>query len=118
MISSEEVCRALYSFIQIAFKDKMEELKEKQLKRDCEKEVFNLLKSVKTLSLKHIEKLTTDESKLLFELLTQYVMFLTMFSELNFPDGFLFDSSENQLGKSVLKYILEHSWPFPQLLPN
>lgn len=118
MISSNEVCKTLYSFTQLAFKSKIEDLKSKQLKRDCEEDVFNLLKSIKKLTLNHIEELSANELKLLYELLTQYIMFLTMFSELEFPESFLFDSSENQLGNSILKYILEHSWPFPQLLPN
>lgn len=118
MISSSDVCKVLYSFAQQAFKGSIDELKNQQIKRYCEENIFTLIKSKKALTLTQINKLSQDELKLLYELLTQYIMFLTMFKELEFPDYFLNDSSENQLGNSVLGYISEHSWPFPQLLPQ
>lgn len=118
MISASEVCKILYSFSQKAFKSNIDELKNQKIERYCEEDIFSLIKENKVLTVIQINELSKDELKILYELLTQYIMFLTMFKELEFPDYFLNDSSENQLGNSILGYISEHTWPFPQLLPQ
>lgn len=61
--------------------------------------------------------LPAGERRALKELLMQYVMFLTVFSDLVFPPDFLSGTDETRLGVWVLAYVAKHQWPFPQQLP-
>jgi hypothetical protein len=54
----------------------------------------------------------------MYEILTQYLEFTMVSSELQFPPDFLDGSSDETLGEPLLRYITEHGWPFPQQLPH
>ena len=82
---------------------------------EAEQRVFTLFENFEYLSLKEIEDLTKNEKDCLSGIFTQYIMFFTMFSDLLFPDSFLDGSSKKRLGKSFLRYMAEHRWPFPQM---
>jgi hypothetical protein len=56
--------------------------------------------------------------RVLYELLTQYILFVTMNTNLLFPPDFLANSSAKTLGAEITTYMAEHKWPFPQLLPQ
>lgn len=118
MLSTKEVIEILVPFVKNAFEGKIVLLQNAHLKRNFEENVFALLKSSNTLTSIQVSKLQPDKQKILYELLTQYLIFFTTFTDLTFPDYFLLDCSENQLGKHFLEYIVEHSWPFPQMLPH
>lgn len=117
-ITAKEVVEPLYSFIQNSFKNDHNRFKSIRLNRSCESTVFQRLSSNVPLTQQDVADLSIAERRLLYELLTQYVMFLSMFHNLTFPEEFLDGSSSSQLGASILSYIVENSWPFPQMLPH
>lgn len=66
------------------------------------------------LTIKEAISLPIERKADMYELLSQYIIFLSLFEDLQFPDGFTADSSEIVLGRQVLSYMAEHRWPFPQ----
>ncbi len=118
MLSTKDVLAVLIPFIKESFNGRIDALQGCQLNRTVEGNVFTMLRTYNILESDKVKRLNFNKQKLLYELLSQYVMFFSVFSDLPFPDYFLMDSSEYQLGKNFLEYIVEHSWPFPQTLPH
>ena len=117
MVKTEEVQEILYNFTMYAFRDFAEESKRVVLTKEAAREVFEILKSINTLSATEATMLPKPHKKALYELLLQYITFTAMFPHLQFPDGFLHGASERLLNAQLLSYILGNSWPFPQQLP-
>lgn len=69
-----------------------------------------------TLTQQDLATQSLQVQRVFYELLTQYIMFLTMNPELPFPPVFLAQSSAKALGPQVTEYMAEHEWPFPQML--
>lgn len=114
MIKSENVLEIIYNFVQNSFsKPSPSQI----IKINLVEGLFTKLKANKNLHSNDVfTKFNIDEQTLLYELLTQYIMFFTLFDELTFPDNFLDDSSSFELGEPLLAYIVEHQFPFPQQL--
>ncbi len=112
VVTSEEVQEIIYDFAQRSF---IGEKGNGKLNLSKEKVFFEFLSNNEIDQIK-AHQLSENHRKLLRELLSQYIMFLQMNSELSFPTGFLAGSSNNVLGRALLDYMCEHKWPFPQLL--
>ncbi|MEW6648145.1 MAG: hypothetical protein AB1450_13180 [Pseudomonadota bacterium] len=115
-MNTDNVSKTLFDFVQTAFWP--EEMKQDTISLAREKQLLGRLSSGKGLTQAEVARMDRPDRKLLYELLTQYIMFLTMNPGLRFPDDFLDDASDGELGPALLAYIAEHSWPFPQLLPS
>jgi hypothetical protein len=114
VLTGSKVAAVVYDFTQRCFiGDKNDE----PLDFAVEAVVFGLL-SNGPLTLREAHQLALKQRRLLKELLTQYIMFLEMNRGLPFPPSFLAGSSKDQLGETLLAYICEHRWPFPQMLPR
>ncbi len=105
-IESSEVAKVLFNFAQLLQAPKSNSKTE-------EKWLFKRLNKGKPLTIKEALSLPDSQRGTLGELLTQYVMFLTMFNDLSFPPNFLSGSSETILGNQLLAYMHENQWPFP-----
>lgn len=116
MIKSENALEIIYSFVQNSFsKSSPYQI----VKTNLIESTFTKLEANKNLHSNDVlTKFNIDEQTLLYELLTQYIMFFTLFDELTFPDNFLNGSSSLELGETLLAYIVEHQFPFPQQLPQ
>lgn len=68
------------------------------------------------LTIKEAKALPIDRKSALGELLSQYIMFLTMNSHLTFPRELVQNTNNKVIGTELLLYMHEHRWPFPQLL--
>lgn len=115
-MKSDNVLEIIYSFVQNSFsKSSPSQI----VKTNLIEGLFTKLKANKKLHSNDVlTKFNIDEQTLLYELLTQYIMFFTLFDELTFPDNFLDNSSSFELGEQLLAYIVEHQFPFPQQLPQ
>lgn len=115
-LSAAQVAEPIYAFVQMAFTGKSAPRNTPLTRQDSD----NILQRVATLrpiQIKEAMALPAGEKKALNELLVQYVMFLTMFSNLEFAPDFLSGTDETCIGASVLAYMEQRQWPFPQQLP-
>ena len=69
-----------------------------------------------SIRFQEIHHMPDGQRRLLYELLNQYITFLQMNERLTYPRGFLEGSSAERLSNPLLAYIVEHRWPFPQML--
>lgn len=114
LVSASDVQTLLYNFAQRAFIGvAIQKIPFEQSKTLA---VMSILESG-SLSQNALAMLPIDTQRVIYELLTQYIMFVSMNLQLTFPTGFLRNSNENNLGHPVLAYMREHEWPFPQMLP-
>lgn len=115
-ITSPQVCESLYDFLQKTFA-KNKAVEKEKLEFGHANEIFTRFATGQALSVSEVLKMRRGQQKALQEVLTQYVIFLTMFNNLLFPPDFLSETDEATLGPNVLAYFVEHLWPFPQMLP-
>lgn len=115
-LSASQVAKPLYGFAQMAFTGAFDP-RAAALDSNAADLVLRRITSGQPLSIKEAMALPIDERRALSELLTQYVMFLTMFSDLTFPPDFLDGTDETCIGSALLAYVAKHQWPFPRLLP-
>jgi hypothetical protein len=113
IIAAEDMQEVIYNFTQRAF-----------IGGDIKKVPFDQSKTYEVMSLLNADSLSQADlamlpvkiQRVIYELLTQYIMFVSMNPQLLFPPRFLQGSNENQLGAPLLSYIRENQWPFPQML--
>lgn len=115
-LTAEDVASPLYGFLQLAFAGANDPGRTPLERRHADA-VLRRIGSGVALPIKEAMSLPDGERRALKELLTQYVIFLTMFNNLTFPPDFLSGTDETRLGADVLAYIARHGWPFPQQLP-
>jgi hypothetical protein len=112
-ITADHVNECIYNFCMA-----LSNQSDKPFDRSGETQLFTLLSNGKPLNINTALKLPETQQRCLNELLKQYTMFLVLNTHLEFPSGFLKDSSHTQLGVPLLAYIHQHAWPFPQMLPH
>jgi hypothetical protein len=111
-INSDDVNKIIYEFVQSFLKDF---INEQQYYQELETKIFSLMYE-KNLNKDIIEGLNQKERGTLCLLLSQYIMFLTTNEGLKFPPWFLDNKRKGTIPYNILLYILEHRWPFPQML--
>jgi len=112
-ISGAAVQEVLYSFTQYAFVGGA--IKDESLNVKYFSKVLTILR-FGTLTQHELATQPLQVQRVFYELLTQYLMFLSMNPALPFPADFLAQSSSKALGTQVTAYMAEHGWPFPQML--
>lgn len=112
-LTAHDVLLPLYNFTQLMVGHNPKRL---NISMKTQEWLFTRL-STAPFPIKEAIELEPSKRSAFYELLTQYVMFLTMNSDLKFPPDFLAGTSEVALGKSLLAYMREHRWPYPQLVP-
>lgn len=115
-LTTAQVAEPLFNFLQMAFAGANDPEAVPFERRQADA-LLSRIASAKLLSIKEALLLPDGERRALKELLMQYVMFWTMFSDLVFPPNFLSGTDETRLGAEVLAYVSKHQWPFPQQLP-
>ncbi len=113
MLKAEDVCEVVYNFSLGSLRMFAGET---ELDLDSADWLFSTFKDREAITAEDVVAMPQDEARALYEILTQYIMFLTMNPDLWFPDEFLLGSSDSRLGVSLLRYMAEHRWPFPQML--
>ena len=111
-IKADEVSVIIYNFVQNILKDSIGEQK---YYPEMETRIFSLMYE-QALNSNIIEKLNKKERGMLCLLLSQYIIFLTTNENLKFPPWFLYNKKKDTIPFNILLYILEHKWPYPQML--
>ncbi|WP_125561425.1 hypothetical protein [Pseudoalteromonas rubra] len=112
MVTSQAVQEVIFNFTQRVF---IGEKNKGKLNMSKERGLFDFLSGGELTQIQ-AHQMSINHQKLLYELLTQYILFLSMNPELPFPEDFLDESDETKLGKQLLQYVCEYRWPFPQQL--
>lgn len=112
-ISSEKVREVLYNFTQYAFIGGA--INNESLDAKHFPKVLAILRSG-TLTQHELAAQTLQVRRVFYELLMQYLMFLSKNRNLPFPPDFLAQSNAKVLGTQLTAYMAEHGWPFPQML--
>ena len=109
-IRAEKVSETIYNFLQQCFY-RFES--DKKIDKSTETSFFsNPLK--KQISIFDVYHMSLSEKVFIRELFSQYVTFLELNRDLNFPSGFLDDSTKEKIGEQLLAYMRHYKWPFPQ----
>jgi tetratricopeptide (TPR) repeat protein len=110
---AESVLELIYTFTQYAFIGGS--IKEAPLDAKMFPSTFEILRAG-PLSQQELAVQPLPIQRVIYELLTQYVMFFTMNPSLPFPPDFLAESNSKLLGHPITAYMAQHEWPFPQML--
>jgi len=111
-ICVNEVNKIVYDFTQTFLSNY---IKDQKYFPELENKIFSLMHE-DYLNKNIIERLNKNECNMLGLLLTQYIMFFTTNETLKFPPWFLFDKRKDTIPYNILLYILDHKWPYPQML--
>lgn len=106
-LTAAQVSEPLYAFVQMAFTGKFAPGSAPLSRAGADKVLLRISNS-KPIPIKEAMGLESDERRALYEFLVQYVMFLTMFDDLQFPPDFLIGTDETCLGTSFLAYAAKH----------
>lgn len=112
-ISASKVQELLYNFTQYAFIGG--EIPSQPLDLKQFRKVIRILEGG-SLTQTNVANQPVQVQRVLYELLTQYIMFVSVNPQLRYPPDFLTESSPTELGTAVTAYMVEHEWPFPQML--
>ncbi|QAZ66744.1 hypothetical protein [Solidesulfovibrio carbinolicus] len=114
MIQASSVQEILYNFSMFSFREFAAKSKTVPLCEHAESRVFKMLLKSDKITATEATMLSDKDKKVLFELLTQHIMFLELAPDFTFPDGLLDGSSGMELGLPLLTYIHETAWLFPK----
>jgi len=117
-LSAAVISKCLYDFAQNAFGKEARTISKRRLILARVVGVFGRLKTLEPLTAKEAQSMAPKEHRVLYEIITQYIQFTTLFGHLKFSPSFLDGSSADALAAPVLAYFVEHWFPFPQQLPQ
>lgn len=112
-VTGTSVQELIYNFTQYAFIGGS--IKEMPLDSGKFSSTFSILRAG-PLSQEELAVQSLSIQRVIYELLTQYIMFFSMNPSLPFPPDFLDQSNSKLLGHQVTSYMAQHEWPFPQMV--
>ncbi|MDX2505448.1 MAG: hypothetical protein QNL62_13365 [Gammaproteobacteria bacterium] len=117
-ITTDEALELLVVLIRRLFIDKIPQMKKEPVKRRFEKELFCVLEVLSSDPSNDIEALPIWVQRLVYEMLTQYVMFYSLKPAQNLSIEMLPDMSDDDKIAAILyREIMPNSWPYPQSVP-
>jgi hypothetical protein len=112
-VTGTSVQELFYNFTQHAFIGGS--IKKTPLDSEKFSSAFSILRAG-PLSQQELAFQSLSIQRVIYELLTQYIMFFSMNPSLSFPSDFLDQSNSKLLGHQVTSYIAQHKWLFPQMI--
>jgi len=117
-LTTDEALEHLVSLIRRLFDDKIPAMKETEVKRRFEKELFATLRTLAEEPSSDIEELAIWVQRLVYEILTQYVMFYGLQPGAELPIEVDSEMTDDDIVSAIVdKEILPNSWPYPQSVP-
>lgn len=117
-LTTDEALEHLVSLIRRLFDDKIPEMKETEIKRRFEKELFAALRVLEEEPMSEIEELPIWVQRLIYEILTQYVMFYGLQPGIELTIEVDTEMTDNQKVSAILREeVIPNSWPYPQSVP-
>lgn len=117
-ITTDEALELLVILIQRLFSDKIALMKKEPIKRRFEKKLIKILDTLSDKPSNDINLYPIWEQRLVYEMLTQYVMFYSLQPEINLAIDSLPEMSDDDKISAILRLeIIPKSWPYPQSVP-
>jgi len=117
-LTTDEALEHLVSLIRKLFNDKIVEMKETQIKRRFEKELFTVLRTLAEEPSSDIAESAIWVQRLVYEILTQYVMFYGLQPGVELPIEAGSNMTDDEKVSAILRQgIIPNSWPYPQSVP-
>jgi hypothetical protein len=117
-LTTDEALEHLVSLIRKLFDDKIVEMKETQIKRRFEKELFTVLRTLAEEPSSDIAESAIWVQRLVYEILTQYVMFYGLQPGAELPIEAGSNMTDDEKVSAILRQeIIPNSWPYPQSVP-
>jgi hypothetical protein len=117
-LTTDNALEHLVNLIRRLFDDKIPLMKETQVKRRFEKELFTALQELADNPSSNLDELPTWVERLVYEMLTQYVMFYGLQPDVLLSINVNPTMPENDIIKALLiEEIIPNSWPYPQSVP-
>ncbi len=117
-LTTDEALEHLVSLIRKLFNDKIVEMKETQIKRRFEKELFTVLRTLAEEPSSDIAESAVWVQRLVYEILTQYVMFYSLQPGAELPIVAGSNMTDDEKVSAILRQeIIPNSWPYPQSVP-
>jgi len=117
-LTTDEALEHLVSLIRKLFDDKIVEMKETQIKRRFEKELFTVLRTLAEEPSINVAESAIWVQRLVYEILTQYVMFYSLQPGTELPIKVASNMTDDEKVSAILRQeIIPNSWPYPQSVP-
>ncbi len=117
-ITTDEALELLVVLIKRLFADKIPLMKKEPIKRRFEKDLFSLLKTLSEKPSTDINNYPLWIQRLVYEILTQYVMFYSLQPGQKLSIDMLPDMTEDEKITAILCHdVMPNSWPYPQSVP-
>ena len=117
-LTTDDALVLLVNLIQKLFDDKIPEMKETEIKRRFEKELFAALHVLQENPSSDIEELPIWVQRLIYEILTQYVMFYSLQPGVELKIEIDSEMTENDKISAILRQeVIPNSLPYPQSVP-
>ena len=117
-ITTDEALELLVVLIRRLFINKIPQMKKEPVKRRFEKELFSVLEILSAEPSNDIDDLPVWVQRLVYEMLTQYVMFYSLQPAQNLSIDILPGMSDDDKIAAILyREVMPNSWPYPQSVP-
>lgn len=117
-ITTDEAMVLLVDLIRRLFINKIPQMKEEPVKRRFEKEMITMLEVLSNDPSNDINRLPVWVQRLVYEMLTQYVMFYSLQPGQNLSVNSFPAMNDNDKISAILRQeVLPKSWPYPQSVP-
>jgi hypothetical protein len=117
-LTTDNALKHLVNLIRRLFDDRIPLMKETQVKRRFEKELFTALQKLADDPSSNLEEYPTWVERLTYEMLTQYVMFYGLQPDVHLSINVKSAMTEDDILKALLtEEIIPNSWPYPQSVP-
>jgi hypothetical protein len=117
-LTTDEALEHLVNLIRRLFDEKIAQMMETPIKRRFEKDLFVALQALAEEPSSDIEALPIWVQRLVYEALTQYVMFFSLQPGIELSIGVDSIMTDNDKISAILRQeIIPNSWPYPQSVP-
>lgn len=117
-LTTDEALDLLVELIRHLFKDNIAQLKQESIKRRFEKDLFNVLRTLKKEPQQTINHQPIWVQRLVYEMLGQYVMFYSLQPNKLLNIELVENMTQNEKISALLaQEIVPNSWPYPESVP-
>lgn len=115
---TDDAMALLVDLIRHLFSDKIPRMKEEPIRRRFEKDLFRALNVLADEPSGNIDKLSVGVQRLVYEMITQYVMLYSLQPDKNLSIELEAGMTDNdKIAVIIRQEMIPKSWPYPQSVP-
>lgn len=116
MLTSEDITKALFDFLQSSFGKDFQAVAETSLDPALVEKVKAVLSVSEHLLASDVKMMPLGEKRALYEIIGQHVSLSVLAQKTQIPDDFLSGCADDRLGLYILRLLSESPIPFPELM--